>query len=482
MSLLWLAGCSKPPAVFFPAQDMPELAAEAGAARAYDANGDGSGEFFLFANGEGRVDRIGYDTTADQRPDQVIPLDEIPFSHCRHLVLILDGFSYDVVKQYYDEGRLRLFYAPSQVVAPYPTVTDIVLQDVIGGVPARGFEAKYFDRAANRVKGGANDYLAGVNEPYNRVLQYRADLIWDVIGYVFPAAVFRKELNDAKRLFDQGRTTEMIAYVVSSAGVSTSEGAAGQRVCLEHVERLVQQVVWESRGLAKVTLLADHGHSYTPSKLVDFEKYLKGKGWRPGKSLKDARDVVNVRFGLLTFGQFCTLRPAELAADLVDAPGVELVSYPDGSDVVVLAQGGRAIIRRKGARYQYERVEGDPLRLGEILAGLTSDADGFYDANELLTASIDHYFPSPLDRLWRAHFALARNTPDVMVSLANEYYTGMTSFAGSVDVASTHGSLNRTNSVSFIMSTAGALPPVLQSRDIADALKEVTGNDWPMGK
>ena len=476
-----LAGGCRKPAVFFPAESDASVAAQVGAERAYDADGNGQVDFFLFANEAGRFDRIGYDRTADQHVDQVIPLDAIRFGQCRHLVLILDGFGFDVVRDYYDQGHLRLFYPPSRVVAPYPTVTDVSLQDIIDGVPPRAYEAKYFDRAANRLVGGADDYLKGVNEPYNKVFEYRADLIWDAFGYVYPEPVFRKEINDAKRLFDRAETVEVMAYFVSSAGVSTSAGADGQRRCLEAVDRFAQQVVWETRGLTKVTLLADHGHAYTPAHLFDYEQYLQEKGWRPGKSLQRGDDVVNPRFGLLTFARFATLRPAALADDLAGAPGVELVSYADGSDVVVLdADGGRAVIRRRDERYQYERIAGDPLGLAGILATLPADEQGYYHADELLAATIDHGYPAPLQRLWRAHFALVRNVPDVLVSLANDYCAGKPAFFGYVDLASTHGSLNRANSVTFIMSTAGPLPPVLQSRDIRQAMRELTGATWPM--
>jgi hypothetical protein len=503
--------------VTFPLVENAPIAAAAGAYRAYDANGDGLADFFTFADESGRIVSIGYDTGGDERPDTVVDLDAIPFSRCRHLVLILDGFGYDVLDKYYRDGGLRLFHKPSRVIAPYPTITDLAIQDVIGGMPCPAFEAEYFDRGANKKVGGAMAYLEGRNEPYNRVLQYRAGTILDAVGYVVPWAVFNKEINDAKRAWDERASKEFIAYFVSSAGVSTTAGAAGQVRCLERVEQLVNQILHESHGLVKVTLLADHGHSYTPGTMLDIAAYLKGKGWNLAKSLRTARDVVFVRFGLLTFASFCTRSPAELAADLAALDGVDVVSYAEGDKVIVLAPAGqRAEITRAGDRYGYKAISGDPLRIGEILKGLdaadgtsdggggtqaaaggthdaadsTSAADGTsdsagstYDGAELFRATYMHEYPAPLQRLWRAHFAEVDNPPDVMASLANNYFAGEHSFAGSVSVASTHGGLNQTNSTTFIMSSAGPLPDVMQSRDVSPAIERLTGlTTWPEGK
>ncbi|MHC4294304.1 MAG: hypothetical protein ACYSTL_01820 [Planctomycetota bacterium] len=475
------AGCRKP--VHFPANSNSELAAAVKATGAYDANGDGKVEFFTYADAAGRIDRIAYDVTGDEEPDEIVSLDAIAFASARHLVLILDGLAYDLVREHYDAGNLRMFYPPSRVVAPYPSMTDPCIQDALAGMPCRAVEARYFDRRDNRIRGGQSDYLAGKNEPYNRIMQYRAGTLWDAIGYIDPWAVFGKEINDAKRIFDRAETVEMLAYFVSSAGMGTQFGADGQKRCLERVEQFVNQVLWETRGLTKVTLLSDHGHSYTPGKRIDFTRHLREKNWRVAGSLRDEKDVVPIEFGLVTFAGFATRDPEALAAELTGVEGVELASYIDGESVVVLSPGGqRAVIRRKGNRYIYQPATGDPLKLKDILASLEAGPDGTYDPDELLEATLTGEYPAPLQRLWRAHFALVENPPDVIVSLSDGYYAGMASFAGSVKVASTHGSLNYTNSVTFIMSTAGALPPYMRSGDIPAHMKALSGADFPMGE
>ncbi len=475
-----LAGCQKP--VFFPASPL-EAAQAPSLVSSYDTDGDGRADYFAHHDPNGRVDRIAYDRTGDGRPDETVDLDALALDRCRHLVIVVDGIGYDLLKQFYDAGHLRLCHPPSRVIAPYPTLTDVCFEDFFAYVPCQGFEAKYYDHKAGRVVGGSGAYLRGDNTPYNRLLHYRANLIWDAIGYVLPWQVFGKEINDSKRVFDRRRTQEVRAYYVSSAGVGTKRGAGGHRDCLRKIEQLVNQVVWETRGLVKVTLLADHGHSYTPAKRAPIEEHLKRRGWRLTERLKGKRDVAYIRFGLETYASFATKSPSELSADLVECEGVELASHA-ANDAVLLRcpQDGRAVIRERSGRFRYEPTGGDPLKLKPVLAKLTPDRDGYYDADELLRATATHVYPAPLQRLWRAHFALVENPADVIVSLADEYFSGSRTFSKFAKVASTHGSLNYRNSATFILSSIGPLPPVMRSRDVPRHMKALTGRDWPAAK
>jgi hypothetical protein len=469
--------------VYFPADSLPIAAQAAGAAAAYAPRG-GAAEVFFYADSNGRYSRMGLDISGDGMPDKFVDLDTLCFDQCRHLVIVLDGFGYDVVKDYYDRGHLRLFHPPSRVIAPYPTLTDLCMEDMLAYMACPGMEARYYNRASNRERGGALAYMQAKNEPYARLMDYKADLIWDAIAYVLPWQVFGRELNELKREFDRRRHQEVLSYIVSSAGVSTADGAEGQRRCLERVEQLCHQIVWETGGLTKITLLADHGHSYTPARRVNFEEFLKGRGYRLTESLNRPEDVVYIRFGLETYASFATLSPAKLAADMTEAQGVELASYADGADVVVLSRLGgggmqRAVISRKDGRYKYAPSAGDPLSLAPVLATLRPDAEGFYDEADLFAASLTHQWPDPLERLWRAHFAMVENPPDVIVSLADAWYSGSKSFATRVDIGSTHGSLNRSNSTTFIMSTIGPLPAAMRTREIPANISKLTGEPFP---
>ncbi len=499
--LLIVSGCRRY-AIHFPEESLGSEAAEkAGADVAWDTDGDGQADYFYgFRNGgppadpaRSRVWKIGYDRNEDALPDEWIRLDQLDRSGALHLVIILDGISWSVAKEYYDEGGLSLLGSPSKVIAPYPTMTDMSIQDLLNGIPVAGFEAEYFDPEDNHVVGGKWAYITGGNQPYNDVLNYRANLIWDAVGYVFPGWVFRRELDDAKRNLEIYRSPNYLAYLVSSAGVGTARGAQGQMDVLRDVDRLINQVVWERRGLVHMTLISDHGHSYTPSVRADLDEHLKQAGWNLTGSLSGARDAVIIRFGLVTYASISTWQPGKLAQDLIDAEGVDLISYrrkeqdpktPDDENtdamrlVVLSPDGGKAYIDRPvktgQAVLRYHPVQGDPLKLKDLLS---PGPDGAYQAGSLEVMA-DHVYPLPLRRLWRAHFGLVENPPDVIVSLKDGYYFGSKGFAGFVDVASTHGSLNRNNSTAFIMSTM-PLGPVMESRQVPAALTEATGRVFP---
>ncbi len=473
-----LAGC-RPPAVTFPAKP---LMADANAI-VYDTNGDGQGDCLFMLDSTGRATHLGLTGRGDEKPDSVVDIDNVPIGDCRHVVIILDGVGYDLAKEFRNAGHLRLFHPPSRLVAPYPTLTDLCFEDFLGLEPVKGMEAEYYDRGKNRIVGGSGDYLDADDMPYNRVLNYRADTIMDALGYIYPSSVFQKEINDAKRLFDKSLTQEVLVYFVSSAGLGTKNGAEGHREALAGVERLVNQILQETRGRCKFTLLSDHGHTYTPGGRIDMERHLKSKGWNVSDRIKSGRDVAYVRFGLVTCLSLSGMHPAELAADAVTCKGADLASYAEGDRVVVLdSTGGRAVIGRRADRYSYQPGPGDPLKLAAILPKLQADADGYYDADDMLAATSTHLYPAPLQRLWRAHFSVVENPPDVIVSLADEYYSGSRDLDGFVKIASTHGGLNYRNSAAFIMSTIAPLPPVLRSRDIPANMTRLTGQPWPLGK
>lgn len=477
------AGCRAPAVTFPVVQLVGPVPTDAPVGR-YDTDGNGRADFFTFADETGRITRVGYANAGDgDQPASIVALDEIPLANSRHLVIILDGFSYGLVADYYRQGGLRLMHPPSRVIAPYPTMTDLALEDILSYIPARGFESKFYNRLENRMSGGVDEYLEGFNQPYNDLLDYRANLLYDAIGYVKPRMVFRKEINDIKRQFDKRRGEELVAYIVSTAGMSTALGAAGQLEVLHTIDRLIHQVVAETHGLVKVTLLSDHGHGYSNPKRLDLEAFLKGRGWKVRDRINGPRDVVLPAFGLVHYASLCTSQPAQLAADMTTCHGVEIVSYAQGQDVVVLdCTGGRAVISRRDDSYRYTPTAGDPLKLADTLAALPADAEGFRDGAALMRATIDHCYPDALHRLHRAHFGLVEQPPDVIVSLSDEFFWGREIFSALTTTASTHGSLNRSNSVTFIMSTLDPLPDIIRSRQIGENLRKLTGKPFPMGR
>jgi hypothetical protein len=456
-----------------------KLPSEDGVYRQYDSTGDGQPDFFTFADSSGRISRIGYDNDVDAAPDIVVNLDELPAARCRHLVLILDGFGYDLLKRCYDSGKLRMFHPPSRVVSPYPSVTEVSLSAILGSSPPRAVQTRYFDRKTNSMVGGVMDYIKGRNEPFSAVLTYRAPQHVDGLGYLLGMPMFNSELNTVKRLFDKRASREVIAYFVTSSAVSVRDGVAGQMECLYQLDRFVTEVLWQSRGLVKITMLADHGLSHDKVEQLDLEKHLTDRGWLLKDRIDGPRDVVFSALGVVTYACLSTRRPCALSEHLITCEGVDLVSYARKDAVEVLtSDGGRAVVRAQNGRFIYEPRVGDPLSLTQILDLLDADEHGSYDSDDLLRATATHVYPAPLQRLWEAHFLRVENPPDVIVSLEDHYCYGPSSFSGMVHF--THGSLNNRNSVTFLMSTAGRFTPIIRSCDIRKQIGGLLDSSWPM--
>ncbi len=132
-----ICGCQKP--LCFPERSLTAAAQIAKASAAYDTDGDKQADFYTFTDPSGRVTRLGYGALVEGQPQQIVNLGELAFEGRRHLVVVLDGFGYHVVKDYYDSGGLRMFYPPSRVIAPYPTLTDLAMEDLLGYRALHGF-------------------------------------------------------------------------------------------------------------------------------------------------------------------------------------------------------------------------------------------------------------------------------------------------------------------------------------------------------
>lgn len=466
------AGCANRPE--FPARALSRTAERVD----YDSNGDGKADFFCYPDSTGRYDRIGYDRDGDGKPDRIIHLDAIDKRFCRHLVIVLDGFPYDVVKEFYDGGGLRFLHPPVVVIPPYPVMTDLALEDAFGYMPCAGYEAKYFDHSANRVVGGTSAYLAGKNEPFARIITYRSSTLRDGFAYLNPRQHMRQEIQAVRQCFQAAREQETIAYIVSSAAMGSRLGKEGQIEALRQCEQLITSLYCQMEGMLKVTLLADHGQTNVPCTSAKLDEFLRTQGWRLVDRLAGPRDVALIQFGLETSAALYTLSPAALAEDLLSCDKVELASYVDGDSVVVASREGKAIIRSSdGKTFEYERVRGDPLKLGEL-------AEGKVAGRELLQATVQKRspYPDPLYRLWRAHFGLVEHPADVIVSLDDRYYNGAGGFASFVTMASTHGGLNWRNSATFIASSAGAIDGPLRSEDIPAAMRKLFDRPFPLGR
>ena len=445
---------------------------------AFDTDGDKQADFWQYQRADGRKHALAYALDESGRPGPRIELDAVDASECPHLLIALDGVPFELVEQLRHEGHFRLFYPPARVVCCFPAMTDLALAELFHVGPCQAYQARRFDRRANRLSAGNTAYLSGGNSPWLREMDYRCSLWWDVMVYLDPQAVFDHEIRGILRTFrgiDAGRAC---AYSVGSAGLGTRDGRPAILKYLRSIDRLCEQIVHERRGRVKLTLTADHGHNLVENRRISFDEVLKAGGYRKAGSLRGPRDVVVISYGLVTYAELFTSDPSGVANCLLQHEDVEFACYPRDDGIVICDRTGQARITKGQTGYVYDLSQGDPLRLGAIIEQLRRDgkmsADGEIDGAALFNATLDHYYPDPLARIWGAFHELVENPPDLIVNLRDGACHGSGFFHFMIRrMGSTHGSLNRMSSTTFVLTMLGELPPALHTREVLPALERL---------
>ena len=211
---------------------------------------------------------------------------------------------------------------------------------------------------------------------------------------------------------------------------------------------------------------------------MSFRKLLENGGYRWARSLRDSRDVVGIGYGLVTYAAFYTMDPKGVGECLLRHDDVEFVCYRDGAGIVIRNRDGRARITKGANGLVYDSSAGDPLGLDGVLETLRAagkvSAAGEIDGAALFAATLDREYPDPLARLWESFHGLVENPADVIADLRDGTCHGSRFFEAMIGkVASTHGSLNRRNSTTFVMTMLGPLPPAMRTAEVLPAVEKL---------
>ena len=444
----------------------------------FDADSDKRADFWQYQRADGRKHALAYADDESGLPGERIDLDAIDASECPHLMIVLDGVPFELVDELYREGHFRFFHPPARVICCFPGMTDLALSELFHTGRCLAYQARYFDREANRFTDGNAVYLSGRNSPWLARMSYRCSFWWDALAYLNPQAVFNHEIKAIASAFRKIDIGEACAYSVATAGLGTRGSREGIREYLRTIDRLCEQIIYERRGRVHLTLTADHGHNLTENKRISFRETLEAGGYRQAKSLREPRDVVPVGYGLVTYAALFTNDPAGVADCLLGHEDVELACYPRDDAVVVRDRTGEARITRGTSGFAYDSRRGDPLRLAAIIERLRLDGkvsgDGEIDSAALFEATLDHDYPDPLARLWDAFHELVEYPPDLIVNLRDGACYGSRFFHAMIGrVSSTHGSLNRASSTTFVLTTLGQLPAAMRAPHVLPTLERL---------
>ena len=404
-----------------------------------------------------------------------ISLDDYADSDVPHVILMLDSVPYRTVAQRYGAGKLRLFAPPTEIVPPFPSITEICFTDVLHAPMLPGMNDEYFDLRTQKPSRGVMERINGYKMPWERRLHYTQTFYENACSFLNTRNWYFGELPRAKKAVDESPDRVTIVYIGSASAMVCKFGEQGCDEVLDGAEQFCMQLLYERHGAIKFSMMADHGHNYVPSINVDIGELLEAGGFHVAKRVEKLDDVVIELNGLVTSAGIYTMQPKRVAAVLNGAAEIEFAMYLDGDRVVLLGHRGSAEITSQSGKVRYLATEGDPLEYRDVVKKMQSagtiDADGFASDDDWLDATADQHYPDAPRRIWDAFHRIAINTPSVIVTLRPGYCAGLQSYAHFFDMKSTHGGLSRDESTTFLLSMHHDAPRHMRSRDVLPAIE-----------
>lgn len=447
------------------------------AGRWYDVDRDGTADFGLLPGKDGVPDVLAYNDTANGRTDRVYRLSDYTSASVPHLILMMDSLPYRIVSKRWAAGEWRWFSKPQKVIAPFPSLSEVTFGAMLHAPPLGGNIERYFDRRTNEIENLWVARAFGYQHPWQRRVESKLDTYLEVgMSYINPRPWFYAELARVKHAVDVSDKSVVTAYIVSSSAMVSRYGAEGLDECLNTIEQLCMQLIYERQGAIKITIVSDHGHNLKPSRNFLVEEKLKLAGFNPTDEIVDkVRDVIPEIDGLVTYFGVHTTRPSAVADAMLVHPEIELAMYQDQDTIVVRSGSESALIEHRNGAFRYRPLGGDPLHYRTVTDSLRAqsklDADRYAMDRSWFDATVDHEFPDAPRRLWDAFHGQVVNCPQVMFTLKDGHCAGLPSMDNWIDMMSTHGGLNQINSDAVVMTMTGPLLGPMRTRDVIQAVE-----------
>jgi hypothetical protein len=370
---------------------------------------------------------------------------------------------------------------PVPLVSSFPSSTSIALTALFARFGLElppGYENKYFDRAAGRVRGGTLGSYGKIRFDWHHFFD------WQLRGFLRKSKAYARplrynvlEVDRALEAFAASDEPAFFVYVNSTDATGHAKGPAALRKTFENLDARLAELEARLAAPFHVVLLSDHGlGGGTKLRNVrgDVVQALERSGWRVRHRLEAPRSVVLTPFGLVSSFEVYTHpgREAETAAVLARVAGVDLCASRDGDGRwIVTDRHGRALITslpdgpwpdgpilgRPARRWSYHAETGDPLDYAPVVERLQrAGADGPFAEALLFSETVEERYPDALFRLATA-FELVQNPASILCSVADGHLYGSKSagFGARFSVGRlewTHGALTRDASLGFLMT------------------------------
>lgn len=416
-----------------------------------------------------------------------------PSPRPRRLLLCLDGVPFEIIERARARGLFAEFNAPTKLLSPFPTMTNIALSTMLRASAPPGYESLYFDRATKSLQGGIGKYLGWrtpdkIPSSYMRELDYQEPLACEFLIYVAPERVWRADFRRFHERFQSApRDRDFFAFIKATDGLLHLGGAEQLLDALQSLDKILRAIKKQHGAETEMVLFSDHGMNLVESKRVYLKSHLRRFGYTAAARLhEDNPCVVSIpAFGLCSYAAiYCAdEEAANVAGCLATLEGVDFSLYREGDAAVIKGARGAARIHARAcacgkSSYRYQKIEGDPLELARVLRNLKGDgeidADGYATDAAWSARTLDHIYPNALSNLYGAIcHARVGNTANVLVSLRDGYFYGARVFARMVrHLHATHGNARRESSTAFLMSTHQSFSPIVRAEDVYEILRD----------
>ena len=397
----------------------------------------------------------------------------------RRLLLCLDGVPHKIIRAAKERGMFDAFNAPTRLLSPFPTMTNVALSAMFEATPPAGYESLYFDRKAGHTSGGVRKYIGRrtpdkIPSSYMDELDYQEPLMFEFLIYVAPERVWRADMRRFReRFLEAPQTRDYFGFLKATDGLLHAQGPERLNVALAALDEILREIRRASGCETEIVLFSDHGMNLEENRRVDVVTQLRRRGFSvTGQLANSGRSLSIPAFGLCSYvAVYCGhegLIP-EASDALIELPGVDFAIFRDGNGVALRSARGTAQIERgSGDTYRYLLRDGDPLQLANKIEELRklgkTDEHGFITATDWFTSTNNHIYPNVVVNLYKSLFTdRVQHTADILVSLHDGYYYGWSAFGKFVRLLATHGNALASSSNAFLMSTHRDFPECVQA-------------------
>jgi hypothetical protein len=387
-------------------------------------------------------------------------------SRPRRLLLCLDGVPHKLIELAKSRGLFDSFRAPTHLLSPFPTMTNVALSAMLGASPPAGYESLYFDRTAGELRGGIRKYLGRrtpdkIPSSYMDDLDYQEPLPFEFLIYVAPEKIWRADMQRFRERFRTApQNRDYFAFLKATDGLLHAQGPERLAIALESLDKILREIQQYCGTETEIVMFSDHGMNLEENRRANLASTLERRGFR----------VVIPAFGLCSYAAvYCqdTDRIPEIARASAEVTGIDFAVYKDADAVVIESDRGQARIEYQPANesYRYVKVSGDPLELASF-------DDAFVTESLWFERTAGHRYPNAVPNVYKSLFTpRVKHTADILISLKDGYYCGWTPFGRFVRLAATHGNALQASSNAFLMSTHRQFPPFVRADDAKALLR-----------